>query len=425
MTYAYLFANFFEALWFLYLYTDQLPRRCDRPLIAHGRWGRLAVNFLFIICYMFVRRYFQNDIVWGIFVAVLMEAIYLWYNVSLKMTDIIWLTVMYELIMGIAKSAIYSIPSCFGILTSTLSVSGWLLRIFCAGLKGLLILPLRQHIRALAPGQIGRIEMITLVLPLFCRYASILLSKYFGDDQITAVAVFALSICIYIAILAMWWHLSYTRSMEDVKSLEVAMESQYQENIRKTEAEQAVMSMYHDIKKQLIGIRSLVDNNELQGMVSDIDRKIESYEMIAHTDNQVLNAILNEKAREAKQKDIGMEIFHSSENFSFLSNTDVCSIFGNALDNAIEAAQLEPLQEKRVISLKSGRIANMLVLRIDNYFTRPLKKKGPQFLTTKPQPEQHGFGLKYIEYSVHKYGGKVSIETQEDLFILKIIFPIP
>lgn len=99
---------------------------------------------------------------------------------------------------------------------------------------------------------------------------------------------------------------------------------------------------------------------------------------------------------------------------------DIYSLFGNALDNAIECEK-KLGKEKRFISLKLAGKDDMISLRIENYcLTIDMKDGLP--VTSKSDKEFHGFGLKSISYIVKKYGGIMKIEFKDNVFALNIIF---
>jgi sensor histidine kinase regulating citrate/malate metabolism len=104
---------------------------------------------------------------------------------------------------------------------------------------------------------------------------------------------------------------------------------------------------------------------------------------------------------------------------------DLCSVFGNALDNAIESALKIDDLEKRLIKIAIYSKNKLLLIRIENFFLNPLQIFNGNFLTTKKDTQYHGYGLKSIKSIVEKYGGSVSITTNNNWFRLVILIPIP
>ena len=109
----------------------------------------------------------------------------------------------------------------------------------------------------------------------------------------------------------------------------------------------------------------------------------------------------------------------------FLEVMDLCSVFGNALDNAIESVERLSDTEKRLIRLAVYVQNGLLMIRTDNYFETPLQKNGDEFETTKADKTSHGYGIKSIRYVAGKYGGSVSIGTEDGWFSLKVLIPVP
>ena len=103
---------------------------------------------------------------------------------------------------------------------------------------------------------------------------------------------------------------------------------------------------------------------------------------------------------------------------------DVCSIFGNTLDNAIESVEkLEDIQ-KRLIRLAVYTQNDFLMIRVENYYENDLQIENGTYKTTKQDKEFHGYGIKSIRYTAEKYGGYVSISTEENWFSLRVLIPL-
>ena len=101
-----------------------------------------------------------------------------------------------------------------------------------------------------------------------------------------------------------------------------------------------------------------------------------------------------------------------------IENHDLCIILGNLLDNAIEA--LEQCRNGYLgISMKAE--AGVLLLRIVNSYTGPLRKQGERFLTSKAASQEHGIGLNNVKKIVEKYHGEMHFKTEDDLFRAEIL----
>lgn len=200
------------------------------------------------------------------------------------------------------------------------------------------------------------------------------------------------------------------------------MEQQYAYYQDKLKEEERVRSIYHDMKNHLLLLQPQPDKSrEIEKSLREVQEQIAGYEQYHHTGNDFLDIIIRDKARIAKEKqtDFGTEVYFADG--SFIDPLDISTIFGNALDNAIEAGETLPPKERLVI-LKAGRLRDMLSIVVENNISKqdPVKHR-----TSKADTFMHGFGLSNIRKAVEKYQGECSSQTSDSKYILKIIIPIP
>lgn len=104
---------------------------------------------------------------------------------------------------------------------------------------------------------------------------------------------------------------------------------------------------------------------------------------------------------------------------------DISALFGNAIDNAIEAVEKIDNTEQRLITLKVTSHQQFLIIRLDNYDTSSLDlSTGELPETSKTNKDYHGFGLKSMEYVSNKYGGSLTLSKEDNWVQLKIILPL-
>ncbi|MFR7573783.1 MAG: ATP-binding protein, partial [Blautia faecis] len=119
--------------------------------------------------------------------------------------------------------------------------------------------------------------------------------------------------------------------------------------------------------------------------------------------NKVLDTVLTSKSLYCAKHGITFTCVADGTLLDFMDIMDICSIFGNALDNAIECELKIPDKEKRLIHVSVSKQKNFLLLRFENYYDTELNYQGGAFITTKRDKEFHGYGLKSIRYTVNKY----------------------
>lgn len=155
-----------------------------------------------------------------------------------------------------------------------------------------------------------------------------------------------------------------------------------------------------------------------------MEEEIRQYEAQNKTGNKVLDTVLTTKSLYCNKHGITFTCMADGTLLDFMDVMDICSIFGNALDNAIECEMKIPEKEKRLIHVTVSRQKAFLILRFENYCEEEVQYQGGTLTTTKKDKKYHGYGMKSIRYTVNKYGGAVTIDTKENWFDLKILIPI-
>ncbi len=214
----------------------------------------------------------------------------------------------------------------------------------------------------------------------------------------------------------------HLREQEQKDQMQIThLHQQYTYYRDKLKAEERIRSIYHDMKNHLLVLEGSQGTDFTRQMVEKIHSQIADYENYIHTGNEFLDIIIREKATVAKEEGIDFNVLVHFEDGSFVDALDISAIFGNALDNAIEASEKLP-QEQRLITVKAERRQDMLVIIVSNN-TRsgiPVPKR-----TSKADSFLHGFGLSNIQKAAEKYGGQSSTKIENGIFTLQLILPIP
>ena len=134
---------------------------------------------------------------------------------------------------------------------------------------------------------------------------------------------------------------------------------------------------------------------------------------------------MTEKKLQCEQENIELTYMIDGEKLNFLKETDIYSLFGNALDNAINSVRSLKCKEKRIISLIVKETMGLVSIHIENYYQGDLDFKEGLPMTTKKDKNYHGFGMKSIRFLTEKYDGELSITADDDVFSLNIIFQNP
>lgn len=185
--------------------------------------------------------------------------------------------------------------------------------------------------------------------------------------------------------------------------------------------EERVRSIYHDLKNHLLVLQAQAGNGQaVEASIAELQSQIQAYENYYHTGNAVLDILIRDKAKLAQREQIDFSAVISFEDGGFLAPLDISTIFGNAIDNAIEASRKIP-QEQRLITVRANRIRDMLVITVEN---NAPASTGRFEKTTKKDTFLHGFGLPNIRNAVQKYDGQCSTTYEDGMFILQIVLPV-
>lgn len=178
----------------------------------------------------------------------------------------------------------------------------------------------------------------------------------------------------------------------------------------------------HDLKHQLRAL-SLVSDEERRQQIEETSRAIDFYDAVVKTGNEALDILLTEKSVYCANRQIRLSCTVTSRNLDKIRLIDLYTLFGNALDNAIESTEKLSNPEQKVISLSIRDQGSMLYIQLENYFEGSLNLHDGLPGTTKQDVINHGYGLRSIQNIVRHYGGQLSVRTEDHIFYLDIMIP--
>jgi len=219
-------------------------------------------------------------------------------------------------------------------------------------------------------------------------------------------------------------HKLAVRTKIELNAMEGLLHKQYEQYNMSQDSIDIINQKYHDLKNQIIVIRAEKDNEKREQYLEELENSVKFYEAQYKTGNEVLDTILTSKLLTCIENDINVTCIADGKLLDFIPTMELCSIFGNALDNAIESVIEIQDKEKRLIKIAVYSQNDLLLIRIENYYLNPLTYFSGNFLTTKKDTRYHGFGLKSIKNIVETHGGSVSIKTDNNWFKLVILMPM-
>ena len=180
----------------------------------------------------------------------------------------------------------------------------------------------------------------------------------------------------------------------------------------------------HDMKNHLLLLKEYEkrqDWKELRSYLDKITPEYESVKFYPWTTCQPLDLLLNLKMHMAEKKKIVWKITACSLEKFVLEENEICILFGNLLDNALEASEKVEKGEKW-IKTEIQNPGNMLFINIANSMEKQPVREGKRRISQKENQKFHGYGLISVERIVEKYEGTIRYLVTKDRFEVQVSF---
>lgn len=184
------------------------------------------------------------------------------------------------------------------------------------------------------------------------------------------------------------------------------------------------LAVIHDVRKHMRIAEAYEQSGEAdkrKAYADDFEEMIAPLMMFPYCENAILNIIINDKAECCKKKGISFEADLKEVDIEFMKPIDVTTIFGNLLDNAVEAC--ETAKEKK-IWMRMYPFNGLVYVKISNTYAGIIKRDGKG----KPISDkggQHGIGLANVEQVLQVYHGNMQLLEQGQIFSAEIMFNRP
>ncbi|MGL5312196.1 MAG: ATP-binding protein [Peptostreptococcaceae bacterium] len=282
------------------------------------------------------------------------------------------------------------------------------------------------------PTYVKTSDLIHISLPIFTNIISLLIifgykmqtntDVYKDNKNILLLTVLVFISNIFIILLVGKIIRENKLSLEN-KFIKEKMKTQYEYYERMKEKQFRTRQLYHDMKNHLACIERLNNNIDSKKYIDNMKKEIYKLENNFNTGNMILDIVLDEKSGICEEKNISFISKIDSKQIDFIEDIDVCSIYSNAIDNAIEACDKISESEKH-ITIASTYIKNFCIIKIENSKVNEIILKEGKIKTNKNDKLLHGIGIESIKRTVEKYDGEVVIDYSDSSFVLKIMIPL-
>lgn len=204
----------------------------------------------------------------------------------------------------------------------------------------------------------------------------------------------------------------------EIGALEQQAKMQYEYYLRQEQKYNATVRVLHDVDKHTRAMEQLYSAGNTQAAMEyggQISGMLKPLIPVRYTGNPILDILLSDKAEVLREKEIRFETKVDNVALDFVEPIDITTIFGNLLDNAVEAC-MEVGQDKH-ISIKISSYHQMVSVRIENS-CNPVRWKNGQPVSEKGKGR--GIGLLNVRRSIEKYDGSMKLKYEDGMFIVEL-----
>ncbi len=231
-------------------------------------------------------------------------------------------------------------------------------------------------------------------------------------------AIVAITLLIRAGMYVLFELLPRRRDQELLRYTEEVLKENY-DRLAESQLEQA--KQIHDFKNHLNVLSSLTENNpNAQEYIRQLQEDFRTKDQKIHSGNHIIDAIVSHEMAAAKEQNIAFsaEILLTTD--LSLSDTEICVVLANQLDNAIEACLLLPPEERK-IHLEIGQKQGFTFFKVANSaVVNPFDKNGE--LISLKKNSCHGLGVKNIRETLRRHGGTLFQDYQDHIFTSTAMF---
>lgn len=232
-------------------------------------------------------------------------------------------------------------------------------------------------------------------------------------------------LCGFVALYAQQGQRLQHRARAEVTAIDEMLRRQHEQYLQSKRSIDVVHRKYHDLKHQIGVIRAETDAGRRASYLDGLEASLTGYAAQADTGNGVLDVVLTTKSLECAERGIELTSVVDGAVLDFVSAMDLAALFGNALDNAIDAVQEVPDPDRRLIKVAAYARDRFVMVTVENWFTGELRTVDGDIVTRRDDRDRHGYGLKSIRYTAEKYGGSMTVNTEDGWFVLRVLLPVP
>ncbi len=277
----------------------------------------------------------------------------------------------------------------------------------------------------------GSLKKLPIIISIPCSTIVILLLQYYyfmaipatkNTSTLPALLCYVFLIFSNILVLDILEHIYEDIEKENQLSFaKKLIDSQSEQYKQLLNHNQNVLKIHHDHKNFLLGIISEIEQNNIDSVLNSLKEQCDVLKSPYNESSPigVIGTVVNSKNQLAQSKGITINFYHNELKNIQMSEIDFAIILGNALDNAIEAADKIKEPNDRKVSLTIKLHNNQTIIVVKN--KAPTDIDIDNLKTTKTDTDYHGFGILSIKNLVEKHDGNVMFSCENNIFQIYIV----
>lgn len=267
------------------------------------------------------------------------------------------------------------------------------------------------------------IPLLAMMILYITMYVMILTN--FQSNIIILLSIICVSMIVIAGIV--WFMIARINKDNEIKTKLLLSEQKanlYKQNIISSNSQiETIKLLKHDMKNNISCIDALIEEenyDEAHNICHSLTNKYTSIGTIVNTENYLLNAVLNVEIEKAKSYEIPVKISITNDLKMFKNSSDIISLIGNILDNAISYLSKNKVKNNE-INFSTGYEGSYSVIKCRNNILDSVLFNNPSLKTDKKDKDNHGKGITIINSIAHKYNGDVIIKERNKEFIITVI----
>lgn len=209
----------------------------------------------------------------------------------------------------------------------------------------------------------------------------------------------------------------------DLATMDQCLREQYEKYRNYQDSIDLINMKYHDLRHQMEDLKEQISSEEQTLLIDNIESELKEYSPYIQTGNKVLDALLDSRQTICRKRNIIITAVADGGLLEFMNVADICTVFGNALDNAVESVTMIEDAEKRLIHLEVTEQKQFVIILVENSCRQGIVFENGIPKSPRKDKKNHGFGTRSIRQVVQKYGGSAIFDAEDGWFTLKILLP--